>query len=529
MTNKIKLIIIFFLLLSSSAWCQSPNMINYQGVAINSSGSPIANQTIAIRASIHQATANGTILYSEERNTTTDDGGLFNIQIGSAGATATLGTWSAITWSNAAKFLQVEMDPTGGTSYVNMGTQQLVSVPYAQYANLSGALIPTATINPNQINAGGASANQVLKFDGANWVPGTDVSAFALPYTGTDASAQSFKITNSNATSGTAISGFATGSGSISRGILGSASGTNGSGVYGTATGANGAGVEGYTNAIGAKAIKGNHAANGVAIEGTTGTGTALRGECTGASGTAVYGLSSGASGIAIHGESVNGTGVKGYGNNAGSVAVSGSSLAGTGVYATSFTGTALSVNGNVKITGGNTNPSDGAVLTSDASGNAVWQNNKIGFSARGAVNTSIPHNTYRKVEFSTEDYDLQSNYQLYTGSTTPSTSVFTAPVAGVYHFSSAVKVWMSSATQNITHGELIIMKNGGAYAYAQGTPLNSLMSSDLYLDVEADIHLNANDKIWVEVLQLNGSSTALGLINGIISGRFNGHLVFAD
>ena len=123
----------------SKVLSQTPNMINYQGVALNAGGTAIANQNISIRVSVHNLTPTGTIVYSEERSLTTESGGLFNFQIGGPGATATSGTWAAINWSTGAKYLQIEMDAAGGTNFLNMGTQQLVSVPYAQYSSLSGA------------------------------------------------------------------------------------------------------------------------------------------------------------------------------------------------------------------------------------------------------------------------------------------------------------------------------------------------------------------------------------------------------
>jgi uncharacterized protein (TIGR02145 family) len=45
------------------------------------------------------------------------------------------GTFSGINWGKNAKFLQVEMDPAGGTTYTDLGTTQMMSVPYALQAN----------------------------------------------------------------------------------------------------------------------------------------------------------------------------------------------------------------------------------------------------------------------------------------------------------------------------------------------------------------------------------------------------------
>jgi hypothetical protein len=44
------------------------------------------------------------------------------------------GTFSNINWGKNAKFLQVEMDPAGGNSFTDLGTQQMMSVPYALFS-----------------------------------------------------------------------------------------------------------------------------------------------------------------------------------------------------------------------------------------------------------------------------------------------------------------------------------------------------------------------------------------------------------
>ena len=45
------------------------------------------------------------------------------------------GNFSDINWKINPKFLKVEMDPAGGSSFVAMGTTRLQAVPFAYYAN----------------------------------------------------------------------------------------------------------------------------------------------------------------------------------------------------------------------------------------------------------------------------------------------------------------------------------------------------------------------------------------------------------
>ncbi len=116
--------------LTSSA--QVPQGINYQAVARNTSGSVLATQAVGVRISVIDGTPTGTVQYSETHSVTTNQFGLFNIVIGNG--VAGTGTFGAITWTTGNKFIKVEVDPAGGTAYVDMGTSKLQSVPFALFA-----------------------------------------------------------------------------------------------------------------------------------------------------------------------------------------------------------------------------------------------------------------------------------------------------------------------------------------------------------------------------------------------------------
>ncbi|HEX3166652.1 MAG TPA: hypothetical protein VHQ93_10310 [Chitinophagaceae bacterium] len=140
-----KLLLIAGIICSFAAASQVPNQINYQAVARNSVGNVLPNRKIMVRLSIREGSATGTVLYKETRTIATNNFGLFNIAIGSSGADNTTGTISGIDWSTAAKFIQVEIDPDGGSNFINMGAAQLLSVPYALYAGSSSTGTPTGT------------------------------------------------------------------------------------------------------------------------------------------------------------------------------------------------------------------------------------------------------------------------------------------------------------------------------------------------------------------------------------------------
>src|ERR1043166_6808240 len=123
---------------------QVPNMFNYQGIARNVSGQPLASTNISIRISILDGSSSGTTLYSETRSVTTNQLGIFTIAIGSSGAQNTTGNFASINWANNFKYIKVEADVAGGNNFSLLGNTQLLSVPYALYAGSAPATVFTA-------------------------------------------------------------------------------------------------------------------------------------------------------------------------------------------------------------------------------------------------------------------------------------------------------------------------------------------------------------------------------------------------
>jgi hypothetical protein len=121
------------LLIGLTTLAQSPSKFNYQAIARDGAGDLVTAQAVSVKISILSGSATGTSVYSEEHSPTTNAYGLFNFQIG-AGTGAT-GDITTITWGSDAHFIKVEMDPAGGSSYTVSNTSELISVPYAEYAN----------------------------------------------------------------------------------------------------------------------------------------------------------------------------------------------------------------------------------------------------------------------------------------------------------------------------------------------------------------------------------------------------------
>ena len=142
------LIIILFV---NTNYAQVPNQFNYQAVARNSLGQGIPNANIRTRFTILDGSATGTNVYSEVRQLTTNQLGLFTAAIGGSGATNVTGNFATIDWSTGKKFIKVEVDPLGGTNFFALGNTEMLSVPYALYA-VNGKVGPAGP--PNVLNVG---------------------------------------------------------------------------------------------------------------------------------------------------------------------------------------------------------------------------------------------------------------------------------------------------------------------------------------------------------------------------------------
>lgn len=131
---------------------QVPQAFSYQTIAFNASGAPIVNGNVAIKVSILDNTATGSVLYAETHTKTTNNKGLVNLNIGQG--TPSIGAFSGINWGTNAKFIKVELDPQGGSNYINVGVNQLMTVPYAQVSKtvVTGPGQGITLVSPNGTN-----------------------------------------------------------------------------------------------------------------------------------------------------------------------------------------------------------------------------------------------------------------------------------------------------------------------------------------------------------------------------------------
>ena len=127
-------LLVFLGLICSIGHSQPPALIPYQAIARDATGNAVLNQNIGLRFSIHDQTITGSVIWQEAQTVLSSPLGVVVTSLGS------VSDLSTVNWAQGDKFLQVEMDIAGGTNYSDMGTQQMMSVPYALYAGQANQL-----------------------------------------------------------------------------------------------------------------------------------------------------------------------------------------------------------------------------------------------------------------------------------------------------------------------------------------------------------------------------------------------------
>jgi|GEM_PF-3290000 len=131
-----KILLLFaFVIFTLGLYAQTPQVFKYQTVVRDAAGGVYANRIVSFRISILRDNPTGTSVYAETHNTTTNDFGIVNLNIGSG--SVVLGSFSAIDWGTHEHFVKTEIDMLGSTDFQFMGTSQLLSVPYALFAGKS--------------------------------------------------------------------------------------------------------------------------------------------------------------------------------------------------------------------------------------------------------------------------------------------------------------------------------------------------------------------------------------------------------
>ncbi len=122
--KRLTLVLVAILFAVTGILAQAPNQFNYQAVLRHPDGTIISNENVTVGISILQGSVTGNTVFSETHQLTTTAQGVINLNIGSVDTAAL----NNIDWGADSYYVSVSVNGT------ELGTKQLLSVPYALYA-----------------------------------------------------------------------------------------------------------------------------------------------------------------------------------------------------------------------------------------------------------------------------------------------------------------------------------------------------------------------------------------------------------
>jgi len=136
----------------------TPQLVNFQAVAIDAQGDPLANKDILIRITIRQGGKNGDPIYCGLHSTPTNEYGLFSFKINQnplgIDCNGAQTKFPEIPWEKGNYWLAVEYSYDNGGSYTTIDPLELASVPFALFA-----------AEVENVKTNGAADGQVLKYN----------------------------------------------------------------------------------------------------------------------------------------------------------------------------------------------------------------------------------------------------------------------------------------------------------------------------------------------------------------------------
>jgi hypothetical protein len=176
-TNKLLLVLMLSFFCISGMAQGVPQGITYQGLARNSSGIVLTNQSVSLKVGIYSPTISGTLEWEEIHSISTNQFGLLYCIIGQGTSTGagSAGSFASIAWGSGNHFIKIAMDENGGSSYTDIDTIQFWSVPYAMYSGAADSVYqPLRLSQLTDVDTIGVFTGSVLKWNGSFWYPGAD-------------------------------------------------------------------------------------------------------------------------------------------------------------------------------------------------------------------------------------------------------------------------------------------------------------------------------------------------------------------
>ena len=167
---------LFVIISTFSVNAQAPEGFLFQAQAMNKKGKPIKCTCLTVKITIMEKFPDGTVVWEGDHKVKTDAYGLFTLVIGEG--TGGSYSFSDIDWANYSHFLNVRVDDKG--TWVDMGTTQFLSVPYALHANTVSNINEADPIFSNS-QAANITDNDIFKLENLSGINtgDQDLSSFA--------------------------------------------------------------------------------------------------------------------------------------------------------------------------------------------------------------------------------------------------------------------------------------------------------------------------------------------------------------
>jgi hypothetical protein len=158
-------ILLLLVFLTESLIAQPPPYWFLQNVAKDNQGNPARNRTIHIRSAIYQKLpVGGTLVYEESQQVQSDNDGVYGYTMGKgirSTATGLKDSLNKIEWGNGPYYVntKIAIAPSipapwwiPANNYIDIGTSQIMSVPYALYAGNASVTNVNTNIAPGPRN-----------------------------------------------------------------------------------------------------------------------------------------------------------------------------------------------------------------------------------------------------------------------------------------------------------------------------------------------------------------------------------------
>jgi hypothetical protein len=139
----------------------------YQGVARNSNGTPMADQSLTVRLGIYADGLEGELVWQEEHQVQTSSLGLFTLVAGGPEALPLYGivdSFDDIDWTAHPYYLQVSLRTDG--DFIDMGGSPIQAVPLARHAASASSASSSFSVQPRSDAQPGEALFEVKRSDG---------------------------------------------------------------------------------------------------------------------------------------------------------------------------------------------------------------------------------------------------------------------------------------------------------------------------------------------------------------------------